>query len=76
MARATRQLILGQSVDHKRHCPDGYPLAKPKDKEIDRKSWNWKARLVTLYVLYVIAEGAIIATELAELIGSALALNM
>jgi len=76
LARSTRQLVLGQSVDYKRQCPDGYPLAQPKAKEIDKSSKNYKARMVLLWILYIVAEGAIIATELAELIGSAIALNM
>ncbi len=36
----------------------------------------WYGRRAVLYLLYFISEGAIIATELAELVGSAIALNL
>ncbi|SOV01966.1 related to vacuolar transport protein ESP1 [Ustilago sp. UG-2017a] len=41
-----------------------------------RISWPRLRRWGLLYPLYVIAEGAIVATELAELTGSAIALNL
>ncbi|CAO1632753.1 unnamed protein product [Parajaminaea phylloscopi] len=38
--------------------------------------WAHRARHTLLWTLYLVAEGAIICTELAELVGSAIALNL
>ena len=38
--------------------------------------WRRRATMAGLYTLYVLAELAIIATDLAELLGSAIALNL
>lgn len=60
LARNTRILCLPEG-------PDGEPL----------KNIRWRrSRIALLAFAYIIAEGALIATELAELIGSAIALNL
>ena len=42
-----------------------------------RSDLQWrKTRYAALIVSYIVAEGALIATELAELIGSAIAINL
>ncbi|SPO48209.1 related to vacuolar transport protein ESP1 [Moesziomyces antarcticus] len=62
LARQCRMLILNED----RHgTPPSQPVSHPK----------WR-RWGLLYPLYAIAEGAIVATELAELTGSAIALNL
>lgn len=62
LARQCRMLILNED----RHgTPPHQPVSHPK----------WR-RWGLLYPLYAIAEGAIVATELAELTGSAIALNL
>lgn len=42
----------------------------------DRGPWPQRGRVALLWTLYLVAEGAIICTELAELVGSAIALNL
>jgi len=60
LARNTRLLCLPEG-------PDGEVL----------QGLRWKkARTCLLWVTYLVSEGALIATELAELIGSAIALNL
>lgn len=41
-----------------------------------RALWEDRGRQILLWTLYLVAEGAIICTELAELVGSAIALNL
>lgn len=62
LARQCRMLILKE---------DRY--GNPTQRRISHPKWR---RWALLYPLYVIAEGAIVATELAELTGSAIALNL
>lgn len=50
-------------------------LLLPENKTRAELKW-YKTRVVALWLLYLVSEGAIIATELAELIGSAVALNL
>lgn len=60
LARNTRLLCLPEG-------PDG---------EVREGLRHRKARTALLYIAYFVSEGALIATELAELIGSAIALNL
>lgn len=62
LARQCRMLILKED----RH-------GNPTQRTLSHPKWR---RWALLYPLYVIAEGAIVATELAELTGSAIALNL
>ncbi|KAJ9475984.1 Manganese transporter SMF1 [Pseudozyma hubeiensis] len=62
LARQCRMLILKEDR-----------LGNPTQQRVSRPKLR---RWALLYPLYVIAEGAIIATELAELTGSAIALNL
>lgn len=62
LARQCRMLILKED----RH-------GNPTQRTLSHPKWR---RWGLLYPLYVIAEGAIVATELAELTGSAIALNL
>ena len=62
LARQCRMLILKEDR-----------LGNPTQRHVSRPRLR---RWALLYPLYVIAEGAIVATELAELTGSAIALNL
>lgn len=62
LARGTRLLLLPEEREG-------------RESGAGRQRW-YRTRLVALWVLYFVAEGAIIATELAELVGSAIALNL
>ncbi|PWN46038.1 Nramp-domain-containing protein [Ceraceosorus guamensis] len=80
LARATRLWLLPEERDKElslyRDGLDDTAAAERAALSIDqRKPWR-KCRLGLLWLLYIVAEGAIIATELAELVGSAIALNL
>jgi len=62
LARGTRLLLLPEE-------------RSARQTQAPRRRW-YKTRLAALWLLYFVAEGAIIATELAELVGSAIALNL
>lgn len=55
-----------------REMQDASAALPPTRKSI----WAQRGRLGLLWLLYFVAEAAIICTELAELVGSAIALNL
>ncbi|KAK0556733.1 Manganese transporter smf1 [Tilletia horrida] len=67
LACSTRQLILG---------PFGSRAGNAGQQAVHRPKWEKWLRWGSLWAIYLIAEAAIVATELAELIGSAIALNL
>lgn len=77
LARSTRLWLLPEEKEAlDREIEAAKNDAAPREEDaIQRRPWK-KCRLGLLWVLYFVAEGAIICTELAELVGSAIALNL
>ena len=87
LAQASRQLILGKKdaqssgIQSMRKswealCEDQDGGGGDASWQLRRKQAVWILRRAVLWGLYIVCEGAIVATELAELIGSAIALNL
>lgn len=81
LARSTRLWLLPEEKEAMDRERDAEIEASKGRAAVDgtapirRRPWK-KCRLALLWVLYFVAEGAIICTELAELVGSAIALNL
>lgn len=70
LARNTRLLLLPDDDGRLRLRSNGAPNSTP-----DKLKYR-NLRIFTLWALYLVSEGALIATEFAELLGSAIALNL
>jgi metal iron transporter len=69
LARNTRLWLLPDD--------DGRPIIRKNDLRRANETIKYRnARIAVLWLLYLVSEGAIVATELAELLGSAIALNL
>lgn len=75
LAQAARAYLLTGSADRlaKPESELGIPALKRRTTFSDTE---WRVRHAALWVLYLISELSIIATELAEIMGSAIALNL
>ncbi|KAK0535016.1 Manganese transporter smf1 [Tilletia horrida] len=86
LACASRQLILGPFGARRSHhhapasssssSSSGTGSGRTGGGVVVRPRWEKWVRYSTLWAIYLIAEAAIVATELAELVGSAIALNL
>ena len=82
LAKASRAMILGERFEtdpHAKQLDEGEEdesVRKYRELSGRKEKSIWITRRVVLWGLYIIAECAIIATELAELVGSAIALNL
>ncbi|CAD6883894.1 unnamed protein product [Tilletia laevis] len=77
LACSSRQLILGpfgSRAQQQQGQRNGTAAAAAA--AVNRPRWEKWLRYGTLWGIYLIAEAAIVATELAELVGSAIALNL
>lgn len=77
LAASTREwaLTLGMSRADKAAWLKGEQL-QVRSRSRSHSLWPNRARWALLSLLYFVAEGAIVCTELAELVGSAIALNL
>ncbi|KAE8215700.1 hypothetical protein CF327_g1042 [Tilletia walkeri] len=73
LACSSRQLILGPFGARAKQNGGANAAAAAA---VNRPKWEKWLRYGTLWGIYLIAEAAIVATELAELVGSAIALNL
>lgn len=86
LAVLTRKWVMGLGKNKKRVNNDedetrpsarcAGNLEDPRTTRTRRSLWAHRGRVALLWTLYIVAEGAIICTELAELVGSAIALTL
>ncbi|CAO1624309.1 unnamed protein product [Sympodiomycopsis kandeliae] len=74
LATSTREWCLTLGLND--HQKSQYLQSQHKQQQVPSTKWKRRSRFALLWLLYFVAEGAIVCTELAELVGSAIALNL